>query len=76
MENLNPGKPASLGIDYETINAEFPRVIYCALSGFELDGPDRALPGYDLAAQARSGIMSVTGPLAAHRSASPPRCPT
>ena len=33
----------------------------CAFSGFGLDGPDAALPGYDLIAQARSGIMSVTG---------------
>jgi crotonobetainyl-CoA:carnitine CoA-transferase CaiB-like acyl-CoA transferase len=63
MENLNPSKLATLGIDYERISAEYPRVIYCAMSGFGLNGPDRALPGYDLAAQARSGIMSVTGPL-------------
>jgi crotonobetainyl-CoA:carnitine CoA-transferase CaiB-like acyl-CoA transferase len=63
LENLNPSKLATLGIDYETISAEYPRVIYCAMSGFGLDGPDCALPGYDLAAQARSGIMSVTGPL-------------
>jgi crotonobetainyl-CoA:carnitine CoA-transferase CaiB-like acyl-CoA transferase len=63
MENLNPGKLTSLGLDYATINAECPRIIYCALSGFGLEGPDRALPGYDLAAQARSGIMSVTGAL-------------
>ncbi|KAA9162651.1 CoA transferase [Amycolatopsis acidicola] len=62
MENLNPGKLASLGIDHETVRAESPRLIYCAMSGFGLDGPDSALPGYDLAAQARSGIMSVTGP--------------
>lgn len=61
MENLNPGKLESLGIDHATLHAEFPRLIYCAMSGFGLDGPDHALPGYDLAAQARSGIMSVTG---------------
>jgi crotonobetainyl-CoA:carnitine CoA-transferase CaiB-like acyl-CoA transferase len=63
MENLNPGKLAALGVDYQTISAGYPRVIYCAMSGFGLDGPDRAMPGYDLAAQARSGIMSVTGSL-------------
>lgn len=61
IENLNPGKLESLGIDHATLHAEFPRLIYCAMSGFGLDGPDHALPGYDLAAQARSGIMSVTG---------------
>lgn len=62
MENLNPSKLVSLGIDHETVRADFPRLIYCAMSGFGLDGPDSALPGYDLAAQARSGVMSVTGP--------------
>ena len=61
MENLNPAKLKSLGIDHETLRTRFPRLIYCAMSGFGLDGPDSALPGYDLAAQARSGIMSVTG---------------
>lgn len=61
MENFNPGKLGSLGIDHHALRAEFPRLIYCAMSGFGLDGPDHTLPGYDLAAQARSGIMSVTG---------------
>lgn len=61
MENLNPAKLKSLGIDHHTLRSQFPRLIYCAMSGFGLDGPDHALPGYDLAAQARSGIMSVSG---------------
>jgi crotonobetainyl-CoA:carnitine CoA-transferase CaiB-like acyl-CoA transferase len=61
MENLNPAKLASLAIDHERLRAEFPHLIYCAMSGFGLDGPDYALPGYDLATQARSGLMSVTG---------------
>jgi len=61
MENLNPGKLDALGLDHEGLRSEFPRLIYCALSGFGLDGPDRERPGYDLAAQARSGLMSVTG---------------
>jgi crotonobetainyl-CoA:carnitine CoA-transferase CaiB-like acyl-CoA transferase len=61
MESLNPAKLETLDLDHERLRAEFPRLIYCALSGFGLDGPDSALPGYDLAAQARSGLMSVTG---------------
>jgi crotonobetainyl-CoA:carnitine CoA-transferase CaiB-like acyl-CoA transferase len=61
VENLNPGKLGRRGIDPETIRARFPRLVYCALSGFGLDGPDRESPGYDLIAQARSGLMSVTG---------------
>ncbi|TNC29465.1 CaiB/BaiF CoA transferase family protein [Amycolatopsis alkalitolerans] len=61
MENFNPGKLEALDLDHERLRADFPHLIYCAMSGFGLDGPDRTLPGYDLAAQARSGLMSVTG---------------
>ena len=61
VENLNPGKLERLGLDPATLRARFPRLIYCALSGFGLYGPDRDRPGYDLIAQARSGLMSVTG---------------
>ena len=61
VENLNPGKLERRGLDPKTIRARFPRLVYCALSGFGLDGPDRDRPGYDLIAQARSGLMSVTG---------------
>jgi crotonobetainyl-CoA:carnitine CoA-transferase CaiB-like acyl-CoA transferase len=61
IENLNPDKLAGLGIDPHNVRARYPRLIYCALSGFGLTGPHRHLAGYDLAAQARSGMMSVTG---------------
>ena len=61
VENLNPSKLERLGLDPGTLRSRFPRLIYCALSGFGLDGPDRDRPGYDLIAQARSGLMSVTG---------------
>ena len=61
MQNLNPAKLEQLGIDPDSLREGNPRLIYCAMSGFGLDGPDSALPGYDLAAQARSGLMSVTG---------------
>jgi len=61
MQNLNPAKIERLGIHPEALRATNPRLIYCALSGFGLDGPAHAQPGYDLAAQARSGLMSVTG---------------
>jgi crotonobetainyl-CoA:carnitine CoA-transferase CaiB-like acyl-CoA transferase len=62
LVNLNPAKLAELGLHPDTVRAEHPRLIYCLISGFGLDGPDHARPGYDLAAQARSGLMSVTGP--------------
>jgi crotonobetainyl-CoA:carnitine CoA-transferase CaiB-like acyl-CoA transferase len=61
MQNANPSKLEKIGIDPATVRGRNPRLIYCALSGFGLDGPDHALPGYDLVAQARSGLMSVTG---------------
>ncbi|WP_255315011.1 CaiB/BaiF CoA transferase family protein [Rhodococcus koreensis] len=61
VESMNPVKLTSLGIDPETLCARFPQLVYCALSGFGSDGPHRDRPGYDLVAQARSGLMSVTG---------------
>lgn len=61
LQNTNPAKLQRLGIDGPALLARNPRLVYCALSGFGLDGPDSALPGYDLVAQARSGLMSVTG---------------
>ncbi|MER6560516.1 CoA transferase [Streptomyces sp. NPDC001027] len=61
LQNFNPAKLRRMGIDSETLQARNPRLVYCAMSGFGLDGPDSDLPGYDLVAQARSGLMSVTG---------------
>jgi crotonobetainyl-CoA:carnitine CoA-transferase CaiB-like acyl-CoA transferase len=61
VESLNPAKLERLGLSPQQVTARAPRVVYCALSGFGLTGPDRQLPGYDLVAQARSGLMSVTG---------------
>jgi crotonobetainyl-CoA:carnitine CoA-transferase CaiB-like acyl-CoA transferase len=61
VENLNPAKLSQLAIDPATLRARYPRLVYCAFSGFGLTGPDAELPGYDLVAQARSGLMSVTG---------------
>jgi len=61
IESFNPAKLERMGLDPGALRERFPRLIYCAMSGFGLDGPDCALPGYDLVAQARSGMMSVTG---------------
>jgi crotonobetainyl-CoA:carnitine CoA-transferase CaiB-like acyl-CoA transferase len=61
IENLNPAKLGQLGLDPEEVRGPRPGLIYCAISGFGLDGPDHGRPGYDLIAQARSGLMSVTG---------------
>ncbi|HEX6666372.1 MAG TPA: CoA transferase [Solirubrobacterales bacterium] len=61
VESLTPGKLAKLGLDPASVRPRIPRLIYCAISGFGLDGPDHDQPGYDLIAQARGGLMSVTG---------------
>jgi crotonobetainyl-CoA:carnitine CoA-transferase CaiB-like acyl-CoA transferase len=61
IENLNPAKLEKHGLGLESLSQRFPHLVICAVSGFGLTGPDTALPGYDLIAQARSGMMSVTG---------------
>jgi crotonobetainyl-CoA:carnitine CoA-transferase CaiB-like acyl-CoA transferase len=61
IQNFNPAKLESLGLSPSRLLEAHPRLIHCAISGFGLDGPDATLPGYDLVAQARSGLMSVTG---------------
>jgi crotonobetainyl-CoA:carnitine CoA-transferase CaiB-like acyl-CoA transferase len=49
------------GFDAKTICARYPRLIYCAISGYGYTGPRSGLPGYDIIAQAQAGIMSFTG---------------
>jgi crotonobetainyl-CoA:carnitine CoA-transferase CaiB-like acyl-CoA transferase len=49
------------GIDPETLRARHPRLIYCAVSGYGLSGPRVGQPGYDILAQAETGVMSFTG---------------
>ena len=62
VENFRPGVTAKLGIDYETLSALRPELIYASLSGFGDSGPYAKRPGLDLITQGMSGIMSVTGP--------------
>lgn len=61
VENLRPGAMAKLGLDYTHLNALNPRLIYVAASGWGQDGPLAQLPGLDIMAQSRSGLMSITG---------------
>jgi crotonobetainyl-CoA:carnitine CoA-transferase CaiB-like acyl-CoA transferase len=60
-ENFRPGTAARLGLGYQELSARNPRLVYASISGFGQQGPDAGLPGYDAIAQARSGMMSVTG---------------
>lgn len=61
VENYRPGVVAKLGIDYDTVAAINPGIIYASISGFGQTGPWSQRPGFDLMAQAASGIMSITG---------------
>src|SRR5438034_1207850 len=61
IENYRPGVARRLGVDYATLAAINPRLIYCSISGFGQTGPYAERGGYDLIAQGMSGIMSATG---------------
>lgn len=62
VENFVPGTMARWGLDYDTVlQARFPRLICCTVTGFGADGPLGGLPGYDAVLQAMCGLMSVNG---------------
>jgi crotonobetainyl-CoA:carnitine CoA-transferase CaiB-like acyl-CoA transferase len=61
VENFRPGTAARLGLGYPDLSALNPGVVYASISGYGQTGPDAQQPGYDAVAQARSGLMSVTG---------------
>ena len=61
VENFRPGVLARLGIDYASMSAEKPGLIYCSISAFGQEGPRSKQGGFDLTMQAMSGIMSITG---------------
>jgi len=61
IENFKTGTMERWGIGYDELSKRFPRLIWCRVSGFGADGPLGALPGYDAAVQAMTGIMSING---------------
>jgi crotonobetainyl-CoA:carnitine CoA-transferase CaiB-like acyl-CoA transferase len=61
VENFGPGVMDRLGFGYEAVHKAYPTLIYCSLSGFGRTGPYKHRRGFDLVAQAMSGIMSFTG---------------
>ena len=62
IDNFKPGSLERWGIGYEDVlQARFPRIIYCSITGFGADGPFGGFPGYDAVAQALSGQISVNG---------------
>jgi crotonobetainyl-CoA:carnitine CoA-transferase CaiB-like acyl-CoA transferase len=63
IENFRPGTMNRLGLDYESLAAANPRLIYVSVSGYGQTGPRRNEPAMDLIIQAASGLMSITGTL-------------
>ena len=61
VENLRPGAMHRLGLGYPRLREINPRLVYASASGWGQDGPLSGLPGLDIMAQARSGLMSITG---------------
>lgn len=62
LENFRPGVMAKLGLDWASLSAENPRLVYVSISGFGQTGPNVPLPAYDIIVQAMSGLMHATGP--------------
>jgi len=61
IENFKHGGAAHYGLDYKTLSAINPKIIYCAITGFGQTGPYKDRPGYDFLVQAMGGLMSITG---------------
>jgi formyl-CoA transferase len=61
VENFRPGVMDRLGLGFEVLRRENPRLVYCAISGYGQDGPLRDLPAYDQIIQGMAGVMSITG---------------
>ncbi|WP_424626328.1 CaiB/BaiF CoA transferase family protein [Achromobacter marplatensis] len=61
VENFKVGGLAKYGLDYDSLKAINPRLIYCSVTGFGQDGPFAQRPGYDFMIQGMGGLMSITG---------------
>jgi formyl-CoA transferase len=61
VENYRPDVKHRLGVDYESLSAVNPRIVYASISGFGQVGPYRDRPGFDQIAQGMGGLMSITG---------------
>ncbi|MEC8135287.1 MAG: CaiB/BaiF CoA-transferase family protein, partial [Pseudomonadota bacterium] len=61
VENFKTGTLERYSLGYDQLKSEFPRLIYCSVTGFGQTGPYAARPGYDGLIQAMGGVMSITG---------------
>ena len=71
LENFKVGGLAAYGLDYESLKAINPRLIYCSITGFGQDGPYATRAGYDFMIQGLGGLMSLTGRSDAEEGAGP-----
>ncbi|WP_399685953.1 CaiB/BaiF CoA transferase family protein [Xenophilus sp.] len=61
IQNFKFGGIAKMGLDYESVKAINPGVVYCSITGYRTDGPEAARPGYDLVVQGEAGLMALNG---------------
>lgn len=61
IENFKVGQMAEYKLDFESLHAEHPSLVYCSVTGYGQTGPYAQRPGYDYAIQGQSGLMSITG---------------
>ncbi|HUE88720.1 MAG TPA: CoA transferase [Vicinamibacterales bacterium] len=61
VENFRPGTLDAAGFGPAAVMAQYPRIVYCSISGYGQTGPRREEPGYDAVMQAEGGLMSITG---------------
>ena len=61
VESFRPGVMEKLGLSYEVLSAENPRLVYCAISGFGQTGPERLRSGHDIGYMARAGVLGYGG---------------
>lgn len=61
VENFRNGGMEKFGVDYETLRQINPKLVYCAIAGYDRFGPESDRPGYDLVVQGESGLMSING---------------
>jgi crotonobetainyl-CoA:carnitine CoA-transferase CaiB-like acyl-CoA transferase len=61
IENYKVGDLKRYGLDYESLHAIYPRLVYCSITGYGQDGPYAEKPGYDFVFQGLGGLMSITG---------------
>lgn len=61
VQNLAPGATGRMGLSYEALKEEYPRLIVCDISGYGSDGPYRDKKAYDLLVQSEAGVLSITG---------------